>query len=247
VTEQQDGQLEVSGGWRALRRMHRAQGKGRGFWFGLAIEIGAPIVMTFTKPVWRGGDRLPASGPALLASNHVSFVDPVTMTAFVIGHGRIPRFLAKAELWRIPLIGRVLAGGGHIPVHRDTRDAKGAYRDAVAALERGEVLVVYPESTFTNDPDGWPMRGRTGIARMALAAGVPVLPVAQWGGQRVLPPKHWLPRLLPRKRVTIQVGPPVDLSEFEGVEPTRAVLVEATAKIMAAITELLVEIRATHP
>ena len=91
------------------------------------------------------------------------------------------------------------------------------------------------------------MKGRTGIARMALTSGVPVLPVAQWGGQRVLPPKHALPRLLPRKRVTIQVGPPVDLSEFEGLEPTRTVLVAATAKIMAAITALLVEIRSTDP
>jgi 1-acyl-sn-glycerol-3-phosphate acyltransferase len=237
----------VSGGWRALRRMTGAPRRGRGFWYGLAIDVGGPIVMAFTKPVWRGGDRLPATGAALVASNHLSFVDPVTLTAFVVGQHRIPRFLAKAELWRLPLLGRVLSGGGHIPVHRDTRDAKGAYRDAVAALERGEVLVVYPESTFTSNPDGWPMRGRTGIARMALASGAPVLPVAQWGSQRVLPPKHALPRLLPRKRITIHVGPPVDLSEFAGAEPTRDVLVKATAKIMAAITDLLAEIRATHP
>jgi 1-acyl-sn-glycerol-3-phosphate acyltransferase len=174
----------------------------------------------------------------------VSFVDPLTETAFVLAQGRIPRYLAKAGLWRLPVIGRVLAGGGHIPVYRDTRDAKTAYRDALVALERGESVLVYPESTFTDDPDGWPMRGKTGVARMALASGVPVVPLAHWGGQRVLPRKKILPRLLPRKRVFTYVGEPVDLSDFAGAEPTRQVLTEATARIMAAITALLVEIRA---
>jgi 1-acyl-sn-glycerol-3-phosphate acyltransferase len=91
------------------------------------------------------------------------------------------------------------------------------------------------------------MRGRTGVARMALASGVPVYPVAHWGSQRVLPRKKVLPRLLPRKRVITYVGGPVDLSDFAGVEPNRTVLVEATARIMAAITDLLTEIRDTYP
>jgi 1-acyl-sn-glycerol-3-phosphate acyltransferase len=228
----------------ALARTPR---RGRGFWYSLAIDVLWPVVMTFTVPVWRGGERLPKTGPVLLASNHLSFVDPVTEAAFVLAHGRIPRFLAKAELWQLPLVGRVLSGGGHIPVHRDVRDAAGAYRDALAALEQDRVVLVYPESTFTKDPDGWPMRGRTGVARMALASGVPVYPVAHWGSQRVLPRKKVLPRLLPRKRVITYVGGPVDLSDFAGVEPNRTVLVEATARIMAAITDLLTEIRDTYP
>jgi 1-acyl-sn-glycerol-3-phosphate acyltransferase len=224
----------------------RTPRRGRGFWYGLAIDLLWLPAMVCTVPVWRGGERIPKQGPVLLASNHVSFVDPVTETAFVLAHDRIPRYLAKASLWRIPVVGRVLAGGRHIPVHRDSRDAMGAYRSAIEALERGESVMVYPEATFTDDPDGWPMRGKTGIARMALASGAPVLPLAHWGTQRVLPRKKILPRLLPRKTVYTYVGEPVDLSDFAGKEPTREVLTAATAKIMAAITDLLREIRATE-
>ncbi|HEX5403838.1 MAG TPA: lysophospholipid acyltransferase family protein [Pseudonocardiaceae bacterium] len=231
---------------RLIALLARTPRRGRGFWYSMAIDLLWPWVMLFTVPVWRGGERVPATGPVLLASNHVSFVDPLTETAFVLAHGRIPRYLAKAGLWRMPVIGRVLAGGGHIPVYRDTRDAIAAYRDALVALERGESVMVYPEATFTNDPGGWPMRAKTGVARLALASGVPVVPLAHWGGQRVLPRTKWLPRLLPRKKVYTYVGEPVDLSDFAGLEPTRAVLTEATARIMAAITALLVEIRATE-
>lgn len=233
-----------------LRRMAgvaRTPRRGRGFWYGLAIDVGYPFTMACTVPSWRGGERIPATGPVLLASNHLSFVDPVTATAFVLAHGRIPRFLAKSGLWDLPVVGRVLADGGHIPVHRDARDARGAYQAALAALDRGELLVVYPESTFTDDPDGWPMRGRTGVARMALESGVPVLPVAHWGSQRVLPPTKRVPRLLPRQRITIHVGEPVDLSDFAGQRLSRTVLTEATTRIMTAITDQLREIRTTHP
>lgn len=198
-------------------------------------------------PVWRGGERLPATGPVLLASNHLSFVDPLTEAVFVLAHGRIPRILAKSGLWRLPLLGRVLTNGGHIPVHRDTRDAKGAYRDALTALDRGELLLVYPEATFTKDPDGWPMRGRQGIARLALASGAPVYPVAHWGAQRILPPGKIVPRLLPRKTVHTYLGEPVDLSDLTGIPPTRDVLVTATARIMAAITAQLADIRGEQP
>lgn len=221
----------------------RTPRRGRGFWYGFAIDLLWLPAMAFTKPVWRGGERIPKHGPVLLASNHVSFIDPVTETAFVLAHDRIPRYLAKASLWRIPIVGRVLAGGRHIPVHRGTRDALSAYRSAIEALERGESVMVYPEATFTSDPDGWPMRGKTGVARMALASGAPVIPLAHWGTQRMLPRKKIMPRLFPRKKVYTYVGEPVDLSDFADVEPTREVLVAATARIMAAITELLREIR----
>jgi 1-acyl-sn-glycerol-3-phosphate acyltransferase len=224
----------------------RTPRRGRGFWFSVAIDVLWPVAMALIVPVWRGGERVPASGPVLLASNHVSFVDPITETAFVLAHGRIPRYLAKASLWRVPVIGRVLSGGGHIPVHREGREALLAYRGAVQALERGEAVLVYPEATFTTDPDGWPMQGKTGIAKMALTSGAPVVPIAHWGGQRVLPHGKYLPRLLPRKKVYTYVGEPVDLSDFAGQPMSRTVLTAATDRIMAAITELLKEIRSTE-
>lgn len=230
-----------------VRQLFRTPLRGRGFWYGLAVDLLWPLLMTFTIPVWRGGGQVPRTGGALLASNHVSFIDPIVGTAFVLAQGRVPRYLAKAELWRIPVIRRVLAGGGHIPVHRDITTPMGAYTDAVAALERGEAVVVYPEGTFTKDADGWPMRGRTGVARMALATGVPVIPIAQWGGQHVLPRRAFLPRLLPRRTLHVVAGPPVDLSDLVGAEPTRKVLTEATERIMAAITDMLAGIRGQEP
>jgi 1-acyl-sn-glycerol-3-phosphate acyltransferase len=104
-------------------------------------------------------------------------------------------------------------------------------------------VVIYPEGNFTDDPDGRPMRGRTGVARMALATGLPVVPVATWGGHHVLPQGKIAPRLLPRTTVHMVAGTPVDLTPFAGLEPTPAVLRAATAHIMAAITQLLAEIR----
>ncbi|HEX3791121.1 MAG TPA: lysophospholipid acyltransferase family protein [Pseudonocardiaceae bacterium] len=233
--------------WRRVALLARTPRRGRGFWYGVAIDALWTFAMAGIKPVWRGGEHVPETGGVLLASNHVSFVDPITETAFVLAHGRIPRYLAKASLWNIPLIGRVLAGGKHIPVRRGTRDVLAAYAGGLEALERGEAVLVYPEATFTSDPDGWPMRGKTGVARMALATGVPVVPIAHWGGQEVLPRKKLLPRLVPRRTVYTFVGPPVDLSDFADAEPTREVLATATKRIMAAITDLLADIRGETP
>ncbi len=241
------GNTAPAGTWRRVALLRRTPRVGRGRWYGLAIDLLWAPLMLFTRPVWLGGRHVPASGGVLIASNHVSFVDPIAGTAFVLAHGRIPRYLAKADLWTTPVIGRVLADGRHVPVRRDTVEARHAYDDACDALRRGETVLVYPEGTFTKDPDGWPMRGRTGVARMALVTGVPVVPMAQWGGQRVLPRRSVLPRLFPRKAVHVRVGAPVDVSDFAGCEPTRDVLNAMTARIMAAITELLVEIRGERP
>lgn len=220
--------------------------RGRGFWFGLAIELIWPFLALFTRLGWRGGESLPPGG-CLVVANHLSFVDPIVDTAFVLAHRRVPRYLAKASLWQIPVVGRVLAGGGHIPVHRATIAAGDAYRDAVAAVGRGECLVVYPESTYTRRSDGWPMRGMNGVARIALATGAPVVPLAQWGNQYVLPPGGRWPRLLPRRSVRVLAGPPVDLSQFAGLPPSRSILDQATAVIMAAITDLLADLRGEQP
>jgi 1-acyl-sn-glycerol-3-phosphate acyltransferase len=114
-------------------------------------------------------------------------------------------------------------------------------------LDRGEAVVVYPEGTFTDDENLWPMRGKTGIARMALASGAPVVPLAHWGGQRVMRRGRVLPTLLPRQTVYVVAGPPVDLAEFAGLEPTRQVLTAMTERIMADITELLSDIRGESP
>jgi 1-acyl-sn-glycerol-3-phosphate acyltransferase len=217
--------------------------RGSGFWFGLAIAVIWPFAMFGTRIAWRGGEHVPRTGGALLAFNHVSFSDPIFDVAFTTCHGRMPRFLAKAELWSTPVVRSVLAGGGHIPVYRESARAGDAYRGAIAAVQRGEVVAFYPEATYTADPAGWPMKAKNGVARIALVSGVPVIPVANWGSQDVLPPDSARPRLFPRRRVTIVAGPPVDLSPWLGGPRTRSALDAVTAAIMADVTALVAEVR----
>ena len=220
--------------------------RGSGFWFGAAIAALWPAAMHGTKIGWRGGEHLPRTGGALLAINHVSFADPIYDVAFVICHGRMPRFLAKSELWKVPVVRSVLAGGQHIPVYRESAARAGdAYREAIAALKRGEVVAFYPEATYTADPDGWPMRAKNGIGRIALVTGVPVIPVANWGTQDVLPPHSGRPRL--GRRVTIVAGPPVDLSRWLGGPRTRTALDAVTGAIMVDVAKLVGEIRGEMP
>ena len=234
--------------WAKLRLTVARRFRGSGFWFGLAIAVIWPFAMFGTRIGWRGGEHLPQTGGALLAINHVSFSDPIFDVAFTICHGRMPRFLAKSELWKMPVVRSVLAGGGHIPVYRESAArAGGAYREAIAALKRGEVVAFYPEATYTADPDGWPMRAKNGIGRIALITGVPVIPVANWGTQDVLPPDSARPRLVPRQQVTIVAGPPVDLSRWLGGPRTRTALDAVTGAIMADVTRLVAEIRSEHP
>lgn len=220
--------------------------RGRGFWFSFAIDLIWPFLATFTRLGWRTTAALPPGG-CLLAINHLSDADPIVDTAFVMAHRRLPRYLAKAELWRMPIIGKVLAGGGHIPVQRGMRSAAEAYRHAIDAVQRGECVVFYPEGTYTRDSGGWPMRGMNGIAKVALRSGVPVIPVAQWGNQQLLPPDGRRPKLWPRPRIELLAGEPVDLSRFVDQPLTRKNLDEATAEIMGAITRLLGEIRNDQP
>ena len=116
----------------------------------------------------------------------------------------------------------------------------------MVAVRRGECVVVYPEGTLTRDPDLWPMVGKTGAARIALATGAPVIPVGQWGAHEVLPPYTIRPRLVPRKRVVMKVGDPVDLSDLSeaaGPHPSTEVINQATARIMAALVAVVEELR----
>jgi 1-acyl-sn-glycerol-3-phosphate acyltransferase len=223
------------------RRRH-----GSGFWFGVAIAALWPFTMFGARVAFDGGEHVPQTGGALLACNHVSDVDPIYDVAFAISYGRMPRFLAKAELWTIPVVRSVMAGGGHIPVHRTSLRAADAYKEAIEALRRGEIVVFYPEGTLTADPAGWPMKAKNGIGRIALVTGVPVIPVANWGTQDLLPPER-RPRPFPRKTVQVVAGPPVDLSRWVNGPRTRTALDGATGAIMADITALVAGIRGEEP
>lgn len=221
--------------------------RGRGFWFGLAIELIAPLLALTTRWHIEGRGYVPRRGGVLVASNHLSFADPLAVTLFALSAGRVPRFFAKAELWRTPVVRWVMASGHHIAVHRGRASALHAFRDGVAAARDGECVVVYPEGGFTDDPDGWPSRAKTGLARMALTTGTPVVPLACWGTQSLLPVGSRLPRVLPRPDLHLVAGPPVDLSDLVCERPTASQLREATERIMAAITEQLSHVRGQTP
>ncbi len=215
----------------------------KGWAFGLCVAILEPLLLTLTKRRWKGGENIPETGGCVLAVNHISHLDPLTCAHFVYAWGRIVRFLAKAELFDVPVLGRIVKDAHQIPVYRMTTDASSSFRAAVEAVQRGECVIVYPEGTITRQPDLWPMTGKTGAARIALSADVPVIPVAQWGAQRILWPYTKWPHLFPRKTIAMTAGSPVDLEDLRDQELTPALLREATNRIMDGVTRLLEEIR----
>jgi len=215
----------------------------RGLGFRFAEATIKPVLLAMSSRTWLDGDKIPASGGVVIVANHVTKIDPLTVGHFLHDHGRLPRFLTKAGLWDVPVLGWLVRSTGQIPVARMSSDAVGALDAAVEALKAGECIVVYPEGTVTRDPDLWPMRGKSGSARMALAAGVPVIPVAHWGEQEILAPYSSRPQLLPRKNVIVRAGDPVDLADLARGELTPEKVNEATERIMAALTALVEELR----
>ncbi|CAA9363087.1 MAG: Acyl-CoA:1-acyl-sn-glycerol-3-phosphate acyltransferase [uncultured Frankineae bacterium] len=216
-----------------------------GFWYLLGIALLKPPTVALTRRVTHGTELVPPGG-VILAANHISLADPVALCDFVLYDlHRAPRFLAKRELFEgSGLVGRVMRGADQIPVDRHTPDASGALQPAVAALRRGETVVIYPEGTVTLDPGKWPMQARTGVARLALLSGAPVVPVAQWGAQDILDTgRSRRVNLRPRRRVLFRVGPPVDLSRWAGRELTAEVLRGATDAVLDAITAELEVLR----
>jgi 1-acyl-sn-glycerol-3-phosphate acyltransferase len=219
-----------------------------GGWLRFCVLLVYPLTTLFFRRRWLRSDRIPASGPAIIAANHISYADPFVLARLIWDRGRNPRYLAKAGLFTIPVLGRVIRGAGQIPVHRGTADADHALQAAVEALRRGEMVLIYPEGTVTRDPDFWPMQAKTGVARLALLVpDVPVIPVGQWGAQEFLDFYRRRFRPLPRKQMTISVGEPLDLSLFAGQPPTVRVLHEMTEEIMRAVRALVGDIRGDEP
>lgn len=190
-------------------------------------------------------ERIPRSGPALIACNHASYLDPIANAYAVVKAGRRPRFLAKRELFHAPVLKWAMPGTGQIPVDRGTRDLA-PLRAAEDALRGGEVVLVYPEGTVTTRPDGLPMEGKTGVARLALAAGLPVIPMASWGSAAVWQ-KSGPGSLRPRRPVWVTVGEPIPLRGGPELIDDHGAVRALTADVMAALTALVVDQRARYP
>jgi 1-acyl-sn-glycerol-3-phosphate acyltransferase len=222
-------------------------GRRLGFWRRFAVVVVKPVITLWTRRTWTGMENVPASGGVIIVPNHLSHADPLVGAHYIYDAGRWPQFLGKASVFKVPVIGWIIKQCLQIPVERGSVDAARSLEKLVAAIEDGGAVVVYPEGTTTKEPDLWPMRGKTGAARLALATGAPVVPIVMWGPQKIFDPRTSKISLRPRIPVTVSAGPPVDLSRWAGSPPTKAVLDEMTDEIMLRLRDMLAEIRGGTP
>jgi 1-acyl-sn-glycerol-3-phosphate acyltransferase len=187
--------------------------RGPAWW--LALLVCKPLLLLGRRADWRGTERLPGSGGAVLAANHVSQADPLFLGEMILAQGRTPRFMAKASLFQSRAVGWWFRSAGHVEVDRS--DGRSGIRAAVEAVERGALVVVYPEGSITKRPDGRLMSLRSGAVRIALETSAPLIPVAQWGVQAIVPAYEGRVVLgRRRRRVTLLVGDPVQLEDLRG-------------------------------
>jgi 1-acyl-sn-glycerol-3-phosphate acyltransferase len=205
------------------------------YWLLKRVLLG-PLLLTLFRPWVKGEDHVPEQGGAILASNHLSFSDSIFLPLVL---SRRVTFLAKADYFTGRGVkGRLTAGFfkgvGQLPVDRSGGErSEAALTMALEVLREGELLGIYPEGT--RSPDGRLYRGKTGVARMALEAKVPVLPVAMVGTDRVQPIGKRIPNI---RRVGVVIGKPLDFSRYEGMADDRLVLRSITDEIMYALMEL---------
>jgi 1-acyl-sn-glycerol-3-phosphate acyltransferase len=206
--------------------------------------IAIPLMNIFGKYTISGAENVPKSGAFVVAPNHFSNIDPLTVGIAMYKVGRMPHYLAKASLFKVPVLGAIMRGTQQVPVERTGHSrSNDPISDARSIGESGQGVVVYPEGSLTRDPDLWPMRGKFGAVRTALDQGIPLIPAAHWGDQLILPQYTNKLSLFPRKRVAIRFGAPVDLSQFAGKPLDTATLAQATNVLMDAITAILEELR----
>lgn len=210
--------------------------------FAIAAGIVRPILNLMISRTWRDFEKLPTGG-FILCPNHVTEIDPLVVGHAIYSSKRYPRYLAKESLFKVPVLGTILRQSGQIPVARTSTGASQSLKTARKVLDANGVIIIYPEGTLTRDPDLWPMRGHTGAARLALQTGAPVIPMAHWGAEELFPRYAKGIKLFPRKHVTVIAGDPVDLEDLRAVPLTRTVLLEATERIMRAITKDVASLR----
>lgn len=201
------------------------------------------LMFAIGKYEWSGAEHFPSSGGFIAAANHASELDSVTFAHYLFDQGHEPRVLAKRGLFTTPVIGYLVRATRMIPVDRGTVEAGRSLDAARAELEKGACVAIFPEGTITRDPDLWPMEGKTGLARIALATRAPVIPVAQWGAGQILERYGRVPKPWPRKRVQVAAGPAVDLSDLYDRPMDSATLREATRRVLDAITVELEKLR----
>ncbi|GEB52290.1 lysophospholipid acyltransferase family protein [Streptomyces cacaoi] len=207
------------------------------FYGAMKMSVGNALKLTF-RPWVEGLEHVPAEGPAILASNHLSFSDSFFLPAVL---DRKVTFIAKAEYFTTPGVkGKLTAaffkGVGQLPVDRSGARGAGeaAIKQGLQVLERGELFGIYPEGT--RSPDGRLYRGKPGgLARVALRSGAPVIPVAMIDTEKIQPPGKAVPKLM---RPGIRIGAPLDFSRYQGMDNDRFIQRAVTDEVMYAILKL---------
>jgi 1-acyl-sn-glycerol-3-phosphate acyltransferase len=216
-------------------------------WRLASVVVLRVLVHALFRNKWHGRENVPRSGAVILAVNHLSYLDWAPDGVFLYACGHYPVFMIKASAFELKGIGGFLRKAGQLPVYRGSKDAARALNEAEQRLAEGAAVVFYPEGTTTHDRTWWPMAARTGVARLALATGVPVIPVAHWGTQEIVPFGGKMPRLFPRKTVHVVAGRPVDLSQWAGQQDDAKALRAATDAIMAQVTEMVGQLHGATP
>ena len=213
-------------------------------WFWPLGGLVVPFIRATTRLNFIDDRYLPERGSYVLAPNHYTEVDPFVIAVGVWRLGRAPRFLTKASLFKLPMVGWMFTVTGQIPVERAALSRSTIpLKASMELVDKGRGVVIYPEGTLTREPDMWPMRGKTGAVRLALEHDLPLIPMAQWGAQGLLPRYGKKLHPWPRSKVDLKFGPPVDLSQFKGRPLDAPTLNAATEVLMQHITALLEELR----
>jgi len=219
-------------------------------WLTFCQVIMYPVSFLLGRKKTSGRKNIEIEGGYVLVANHISHLDPLYDSVAVRKSGRVPRFMAKASLWKVPVLGRALAGTYQIPVERTGAGAgQHALELAIDALDKGRIVLIYPEGTVTRDPGHWPMKPRPGIGSLALAGDFPVIPVAHWGSHQVyasyVEGRRFKP--LPRKDVRTVFGPPIDLTELRSRPVDARSIRDASLLIMTVVRDMVAEIRGETP
>jgi 1-acyl-sn-glycerol-3-phosphate acyltransferase len=228
--------------------MPKVSKKETAFAFKLTAFIIGSILRLMFRIKTTGLENLPKGG-YILVGNHVSYLDPFSFAYSVYYHmKRTPHYFAKESLFRIPIIGKLLPKVGQIPISRSGgKSNEEPLRAAKDFLLAGQVVVVFPEGTLTRDPDLWPMRGKPGAIRMAIELGIPIVPVGQWGVQKVLGNYGKKFRPNPFHVVNVKIGKPLTFEHMSKNDLSTKEVTVAAREVMHAVASIVGELRGETP
>lgn len=231
----------------ASSKLPKVPKRENGLAFLLVAIVLAPLLRLMFRIKTTGKENLPQGG-YILVGNHVSYLDPLAFAYSVFIHmKRVPHYLAKESLFRVPVLKWILPRVGQIPVYRGGKSNDEPLRAAKEFLKAGQVVVVFPEGTLTRDPNQWPMRGKAGAIRLAVELGLPIVPAGHWGVEKVLGNYSKKFRPNPFHLVRVKIGKPLYFPELAGTTPTTKQLSDATDQVMRAISSIVGELRGETP